>query len=136
AEAIVDVATLTGAVTIALGEKIAGLMGNDDGWIDQVRGAAERAGERVWHLPLPDDYRRNLDSDVADMRNVSSGGGAGTLTAGLFLEEFVGRTPWAHLDIAGTARSSSDDAESTKGGTGYGVRTLVELASTFRSPSR
>src|SRR5262249_19933713 len=111
AEAIVDVATLTGAVTIALGEKIAGLMGNDDGWIDQVRGAAERAGERVWHLPLPDDYRRNLDSDVADMRNVSSGGGAGTLTAGLFLEEFVGGTPWAHLDIAGTARSSSDDAE-------------------------
>jgi leucyl aminopeptidase len=136
ADAIIDLATLTGAVTIALGEKIAGLMGSDDSWIDQVQGAAERAGERVWHLPLPDDYRRNLDSDVADIRNVSSGGGAGTLTAGLFLKEFVGETPWAHLDIAGTARSSSDDAETTKGGTGYGVRTLIELATTFRSPSR
>jgi leucyl aminopeptidase len=136
ADAIVDIATLTGAVTMALGDKIAGLMGNDDGWIEQVQGAAERAGERVWHLPLPEDYRRNLDSDVADIRNVSSGGGAGTLTAGLFLEEFVDDTPWAHFDIAGTARSSSDDADTTKGGTGYGVRTLVELASTFRSPSR
>ena len=70
-----------GAVTMALGEKIAGLMGNDDGWISTVRDAAERAGERVWHLPLPADYRRNLDSEVADLRNISSGGGAGTLTA-------------------------------------------------------
>jgi leucyl aminopeptidase len=136
ADAIIDVATLTGAVTMALGEKIAGLMGNDDGWIDQVRGAANRAGERMWHLPLPDDYRRNLDSDVADIRNVTAGGGAGTLTAGLFLKEFVADTPWVHLDIAGTARSSADDVETTKGGTGYGVRTLVELASTFRSPPR
>jgi leucyl aminopeptidase len=134
ADAIVDVATLTGAVTVALGEKIAGLMGNSDPWIEQVRAAAGRAGERVWHLPLPDDYRRNLDSEVADIRNVSSGGGAGTLTAGLFLKEFVGDVPWAHLDIAGAARSSSDDAEVTKGGTGYGVRTLVELARTFRRP--
>ena len=136
ADAIIDLATLTGAVTMALGEKIAGLMGNDEAWIDQVRGAADRAGERLWHLPLPDDYRRNLDSDVADIRNVTAGGGAGTLTAGLFLKEFVGDVPWAHLDIAGTARSSSDDIETPKGGTGYGVRTLVELASTFRSPAR
>jgi leucyl aminopeptidase len=135
ADAIIDLATLTGAVTMALGEKIAGLMGNDDDWIEQVRGAADRAGERMWHLPLPDDYRRNLDSDVADIRNVTAGGGAGTLTAGLFLKEFVGETPWVHLDIAGTARSSADDVETTKGGTGYGVRTLVELASTFRSPA-
>jgi leucyl aminopeptidase len=136
ADAIIDLATLTGAVTMALGEKIAGLMGNDEAWIDQVQGAASRAGERLWHLPLPDDYRRNLDSDVADIRNVTAGGGAGTLTAGLFLKEFVGDAPWAHLDIAGTARSSSDDVETPKGGTGYGVRTLVELASTFRSPAR
>jgi leucyl aminopeptidase len=134
ADAIIDLATLTGAVTMALGDKIAGVMGSDDGWVEQVQEAAQRAGERMWHLPLPDDYRRNLDSEIADLRNISSGGGAGTLTAGLFLKEFTGDAPWAHLDIAGTARSSSDDAETTKGGTGYGVRTLVELASTFRKP--
>ncbi len=134
ADAIIDLATLTGAVTMALGDKIAGLMGTDDAWVEQVRDAAERAGERMWHLPLPDDYRAKLDSEIADIRNVASGGGAGTLSAGLFLKEFVGDAPWAHLDIAGTARSSSDDAETSKGGTGYGVRTLVELASTFRSP--
>jgi leucyl aminopeptidase len=136
ADAIIDLATLTGAVTMALGEKIAGMMGNDDDWVEQVSAAAERAGERLWHLPLPDDYRRNLDSEIADIRNVTSGGGAGTLTAGLFLQEFTGDTPWVHLDIAGTARASSDDIETTKGGTGFGVRTLVELASTFRSPAR
>ncbi len=134
ADAIIDLATLTGAVVTALGDKIAGVMGSDQAWVAQVQEAAERAGERMWHLPLPDEYRRNLDSEIADLRNVSSGGGAGTLTAGLFLQEFAGDAPWAHLDIAGTARSSSDDAETTKGGTGYGVRTLVELASTFRKP--
>jgi len=136
ADAIVDIATLTGAVTIALGDKIAGLMGSDDAWVAQVTEAAERAGERVWRLPLPDDYRRNLDSDIADIRNVSSGGGGGTLTAGIFLSEFAGAAAWAHLDIAGTARSSSDDAETSKGGTGYGVRTLIELASKFRAPAK
>jgi leucyl aminopeptidase len=134
ADAIIDLATLTGAVTTALGDKIAGLMGSDDAWVTQVSEAAERAGERMWHLPLPEDYRRNLDSEIADLRNISSGGGAGTLTAGLFLKEFAGDAPWVHLDIAGTARSSSDDAETSKGGTGYGVRTLIELASTFRKP--
>ena len=111
-------------------------MGTDDEWVDQVRDAADRAGERVWHLPLPDDYRRNLDSEVADLRNISSGGGAGTLTAGLFLKEFAGDRPWAHLDIAGTARASSDDGDVTKGGTGFGVRTFVELARTFKAPKR
>jgi leucyl aminopeptidase len=135
-DAIVDLATLTGAVTIALGEKIAGLMGTNDAWVEQVSDAAERAGERLWHLPLPDDYRRNLDSEVADIRNVASSGGAGTLTAGLFLKEFVGSTPWVHLDIAGAARASADDADVSKGGTGFGVRTLIELARTFRAPRR
>jgi leucyl aminopeptidase len=134
ADAIIDLATLTGAVVMALGDKVAGVMGSDDTWVEQVQAAAERAGEKMWHLPLPEEYRRNLDSEIADLRNVSSAGGAGTLTAGLFLKEFVGEAPWAHLDIAGTARSTADDAETSKGGTGYGVRTLVELASTFRKP--
>ncbi len=134
ADAIIDLATLTGAVTMALGDKIAGLMGTDDAWVD----AGERGGRarRRAHVAsaaargLP----RNLDSEIADLRNISSGGGAGTLTAGLFLKEFAGDAPWVHLDIAGTARASSEDGETSKGGTGYGVRTLIELASTFRKP--
>jgi leucyl aminopeptidase len=136
ADAIVDIATLTGAVTVALGDKIAGLMGSNDDFVEQVRGAAERTGERVWTLPLPEDYRRNMDSEVADIRNISSGGGGGTITAGIFLKEFAGGKPWAHLDIAGTARSGADDADVSKGGTGYGVRTLVELAASFKKPAR
>jgi len=136
ADAVIDLATLTGAVVTALGDKIAGLMGSDEAWVTQVRDAADRAGERVWHLPLPEEYRRNLDSEIADLRNISSGNGAGTLTAALFLKEFAGARPWAHLDIAGTARSSAEDGEVSKGGTGFGVRTLLELARTFRAPRR
>ena len=133
-DAIVDIATLTGAVTVALGDKIAGLMGTDDGWSAQVREAADRVGERTWPLPLPDDYRKLLDSEVADLRNIGTAGGGGTLTAGLFLREFVNGAPWVHLDVAGTARASADDGYNSRGGTGYGVRTFIELASTFASP--
>jgi len=134
-DAIVDLATLTGACMVALGDKVAGLMGNDDGFVDQVRGAADRAGEAVWPLPLPSDYRKLLESEVADLRNISTGSYGGALTAGLFLKEFVGDVPWAHLDIAGPARAASDDAHVSRGGTGFGVRTIVELASTFEAPA-
>ncbi|MFN2607996.1 MAG: leucyl aminopeptidase [Acidimicrobiales bacterium] len=133
-DAIVDLATLTGACKVALGAKIAGLMGNHQGWVDQVRGAAERAGESVWPLPLPEEYRRSIDSDVADIKNIGSDRWGGALTAGLFLREFVGDVPWAHLDIAGPARSSEDDGYLRKGGTGWGVRTLVELVTSFEVP--
>ncbi len=127
-DAIVDLATLTGACMVALGTKIAGLMGNDDDFVERVEQAAEAAGERVWHLPLPADYRPQLDSNVADLRNIATGRYGGTLTAGLFLKEFVPEgTPWAHIDIAGPAFSSDGDAETPKGGTGFGVRTLLEL---------
>ncbi|MGH6915928.1 MAG: M17 family metallopeptidase, partial [Geminicoccales bacterium] len=105
---LVDIATLTGACTVALGDKVAGLMGNDDAWVGQVREAADRAGEPVWRLPLPSRYRKQLDSDVADLKNIGSAGQAGALVAGLFLKEFVGDTPWAHLDIAGPARAEGD----------------------------
>jgi leucyl aminopeptidase len=132
-DAIVDVATLTGACMVALGARIAGLMGNDDVWIDQVRAAADRVSEAVWPLPLPKEYRKELDSDVADLKNVGGRNG-GALTAGLFLQEFVGDRPWAHLDIAGPSRYESDDAYIAKGSTGFGVRTLVELVSSFRKP--
>ena len=130
-DAIVDLATLTGACMVALGPSIAGLMGNDESLIDEIRAAADRAGERVWHLPLPADYAKQFDSSVADMKNIGGSHG-GALTAGLILQQFVADDiPWAHLDIAGPARADSDDAHITKGGTGFGVRTLIELAATF-----
>ncbi|MHB8467204.1 MAG: leucyl aminopeptidase [Acidimicrobiales bacterium] len=135
-DAIVDIATLTGAVSTALGRGIAGLMGNDDEWVAEVRAAAGRAGESAWHLPLPAEYRREIDSEVADIKNIGTSGMAGTLIAGLFLNEFVGAIPWAHLDIAGTARSESEDGYTAKGGTGWGVRSLVELAVSGRIPKR
>jgi leucyl aminopeptidase len=137
-DAIIDLATLTGAVEIALGSRVAGLLANDDGWRDQVEAAAGKAGERVWPLPLPADYRSFLDSEVADLRNISKSRGGGTITAALFLNEFVGDgIPWAHVDIAGTAWwGEGDQGEFAHGGTGYGVRTLLELARTFTRPKR
>jgi leucyl aminopeptidase len=134
-DAIVDLATLTGACMVALGTKVAGLMGSHDGWLDQVRAAADRAGEPVWPLPLPEDYRKSIDSDVADVKNIGSDRYGGALTAGLFLKEFVDDVPWAHLDIAGPARSGEDETYLRKGGTGYGVRTLLELLRSFEKPS-
>jgi leucyl aminopeptidase len=133
-DAIIDLATLTGACVVALGMKMAGLMGNDERWIGQVRGAADRAGEPIWPLPLPEEYRKDLDSEIADLKNITGTRGGGALTAGLFLSEFAGDVPWAHLDIAGPARASGDDGYIAKGGTGYGVRTLVEVLSTFEKP--
>jgi leucyl aminopeptidase len=129
-DAIVDIATLTGACLVALGQKVAGLMGNDDAWVGQVQAAADRADEAVWRLPLPPDYRKLLDSNVADLKNVGGPYG-GALTAGLFLKEFVGDVPWAHLDIAGPMNSETDDGWLSKGGTAFGVRTFVELVDGF-----
>ncbi|MDP8992014.1 MAG: leucyl aminopeptidase [Actinomycetota bacterium] len=131
ADVIVDVATLTGAQIVALGKKVAGLMGNDEALVKRVQAAAERAGEAVWPLPLPKEYRSHIDSDVADVKNIGKQGEAGSLIAGLFLQEFVDGVPWAHLDIAGPARSECDDGYVTKGGTGFAVRTLLELVESF-----
>jgi leucyl aminopeptidase len=130
--AIVDLATLTGACKVALGDKIAGLMGNDDELVARIGTAADAAGEMVWHLPLPDHLRSKLDSEIADLKNVGGGREGGALIAGLFLQEFVADgIPWAHLDIAGPAESSENDGEVRKGGTGFGVRTLVRFLETF-----
>jgi len=125
--AILDLATLTGACITALGPRIAGLMGTSPALLDAVQAAAERAGEAVWPLPLPEDLRSQLDSDVADLRNIAKVARAGALIAGLFLKEFVDGVPWAHLDIAGPAWADEDDGPVAKGGTGFGVRTLLEL---------
>ena len=92
------------------------------------------SSEAVWHLPLPQEYRKSLESEVADVRNIGTGGYGGALTAGLFLKEFVADVPWAHLDIAGPARAGGDDGYIVKGGTGFGVRTLIELADSFSKP--
>ena len=135
-DAIVDIATLTGAAPVALGRKIAALMGNHLALVEQVRAASERTGEPTWVMPLPDMYRKDIDSDVADIKNIGKAGQAGTLIGGLFLKEFVGDVPWAHLDIAGPARSDEDEGYVRKGGTGYGARTLIELALSFERPKR
>ncbi len=129
---IVDVATLTGASKVALGDHIAGLFGNGGDAVERVEAAAKRAGERVWPMPLPADYRTMIDSTVADMKNTGNRFG-GAITAALLLKEFVGDTPWAHLDIAGPARASKDNGYTLTGGTGFGVRTLVALAQDLAS---
>ncbi|HVA03405.1 MAG TPA: leucyl aminopeptidase [Acidimicrobiales bacterium] len=132
-DAIVDLATLTGACVVALGMSIAGLFGSDEGLIGRVRAASERAGEGTWQLPLPEEYRSHIDSEIADMKNVGKGGQAGAISAALLLAEFVEDVPWVHLDIAGPARSDEDSGILAKGGTGFGVRTLLELLEHYGS---
>ncbi|MDD4874402.1 MAG: leucyl aminopeptidase [Dehalococcoidales bacterium] len=126
-KAIVDVATLTGACVVALGKQCSGILGNNQELIDKVISAGAQAGEPVWQLPLFQDYKEKLKSDVADMKNCGDSGG-GTITGALFLSEFVGDTPWAHMDIAGTSYSDKERKYTIKGGTGIPVRTLVNLA--------
>jgi len=125
--AIVDIATLTGACLVALGEEVAGLMGNNDDLIDKVSAAAAAVGEEVWHLPLPPQYRKQLDSPVADLKNIGAGRLGGALTAGLFLKEFVGDHPWVHLDIAGPVTTDEAKGDLSKGATGFAVRTLLQF---------
>lgn len=124
---IVDVATLTGACVIALGHVASGVMGNDTAFVEAVLDAGERAGERAWRLPLYPEYRSQLDSKVADLKNVG-GRAAGAITGGWFLREFVGETAWVHIDIAGTSWSEKDEPHQIEGGTGAGTRTLIGLA--------
>jgi leucyl aminopeptidase len=128
-DAIIDVATLTGAQRIALGSGVAAVMGNDDLLVNRLIAAGESAGEPLWRLPLVAAYRSQLDSEVADLKNVAAAPAAGTIMAGLFLQEFVDGLPWAHLDIAAPSWSESDDGWLTKGGTGWGARTLLQLLS-------
>jgi leucyl aminopeptidase len=132
-DAIVDIATLTGACLRALGTRVAGVFGTSQPLIDQVLRSADATAEPVWQLPLEHAYRRDLDSEVADLANVG-GPNAGAITAALFLEEFTGGLPWAHLDIAGTAQVDRADSWLTKGCSGFGARLLADLALGFRPP--
>ncbi len=133
-DAIVDIATLTGACQRALGLQSAGVMGNQQALIEQVKAAGERTGETVWQLPLDRRYRSELDSEVADMKNIG-GENAGAITAALFLEEFIDGVPWAHIDMAGTAQSDRDASWRTKGATGYGARLLLDFLTGFTPPA-
>ncbi len=129
--AIIDLATLTGAAMVSLGRDYAALMANNDEWAAQVEQAAESADELVWRLPLPARYRKLLDSPIADMKNIGGPYG-GSITAGLFLQEFVDADiAWAHLDIAGPAFAESATEHGPRGGTGYAVRTLLNLVDSF-----
>lgn len=123
-DCIIDAATLTGACMVALGTRIAGILGNDQKLIDRLIECGKQTGETLWQLPLVEEYEEDIKSSVADIRNVG-GGYAGTISAALFLRHFIGKTKWAHLDIAGPAFSEKNTQYLTRGGTGFGIRTLL-----------
>ncbi len=124
--AVIDLATLTGACVVALGHHATGMMGNDDALMAKLKAAGEATYERVWQLPLFDEYEKQIKSDVADVKNVG-GRWAGAITAGWFLKKFIGDYPWVHLDIAGTAMMEENGDYTQRGGSGVGVRLLVEF---------
>jgi leucyl aminopeptidase len=124
---LVDLATLTGAIVVALGKTTTGLFGAPTAWVEQVERASDRAGDRSWPMPTFDDYKELFKSEIADFSN-TGGRPAGSITAALFLKEFTGDLPWVHMDIAGTAWAEDAKPYQPKGATGVGVRTLVELA--------
>jgi len=125
---LVDIATLTGAATLGLGRQYAALYTRDNKLAQELVAIGESSGERVWHMPLVDDYTDSLESDIADLNHDASKGNysAGSVTAALYLEHFVGDSRWFHLDIAGTGRSETDTGENAKGGTGFGVRFFID----------
>jgi leucyl aminopeptidase len=127
AERVVDLATLTGACVVALGHTHAGLMCNDDEWAAKISAAGEATGELVWRLPLHAEYAKLVNGTLGDLNNAPAGRLAGAITGGEFLHRFAGDTPWAHLDIAGTAWNLGREYAEA-GGSGFGVRLLIELA--------
>ena len=132
-DAIVSIATLTGAALRAFGPLIAAVLGNEQSLVNQAMMSSRRTDESIWQLPLERRYRKQLDSQVADLKNIG-GENAGTITAGLFLAEFVGDVPWVHLDIAGTVRADTSESWRPEGATGFGVRLLADLAQNFTRP--
>lgn len=124
---MIDLATLTGAIIVALGHHHAGLFSNDDELALRLAAAGKAVGEELWRMPLADSYDRDIDSDAADVKNIGGGRAAGSVTAAQFLQRFVNKVPWAHLDIAGMAWSSKDAATVPKGATAFGVRLLDRL---------
>ena len=132
-DAMVDIATLTGACLAALGKKMAGVLGNNQGVVDQLLASSGRTDELLWQLPLFQDYRALLDSNVADMKNVGGPYG-GAITASLFLNEFTNGVPWAHLDIAGPMEADGDNGWLNRGATAFGTRLLIDFVANFKKP--
>ena len=124
--AVIDLATLTGACVVALGHHASGMMGNDENLMGRLKKAGDKTYERVWPLPLYDEYEKLIKSDVADVKN-TGGRWAGAITAGWFLKKFVGNYKWVHLDIAGTAILEEPSDYAQRGGSGVGVRLLTEF---------
>ena len=124
---LVDVATLTGAMSVSLGNVRAGVFGNDQPLVNRVMRAGETSGEKMWQLPMDEEYKELNKSSVADLKN-TGGRGAGAITAAHFIGEFAGDTPWVHLDIAGVSMSDKDSGPVVKGARGFPVRSLVQLA--------
>jgi leucyl aminopeptidase len=137
-QAIVDLATLTGSIVVALGHQMAGMFSNDPGLASHVAAAAEAVGERVWQMPIGETHRRDLDSAIADLRHCVPGRGQpDACQAAAFLREFVGDVPWVHLDIAGMDLHEAADDTQPAGPTGFGVRLLDRLvAARFEDPHR
>jgi leucyl aminopeptidase len=135
AEAVVDLATLTGAVIVALGNTYAGVMSNDDSLAERIRLAGERSGEINWRLPLHEEYGKLIKGRYADLDNAPEARKAGTIVGGMFLSNFAGEVPWAHVDIAGSAWELGRPYVGM-GASGYGVRLLAELARSYAAPSR
>jgi leucyl aminopeptidase len=131
-DAVIDLATLTGAVIVGLGHHRTGLLSNDDQLAEKILKAGEKKGEALWRLPLGEEYTKQLKSQVADIQNIGKRA-AGTITGACFLEEFIGEVPWAHLDIAGTAWNFTDKSYIPKGPSGTGTRTLVEIIRSWKS---
>jgi leucyl aminopeptidase len=132
---MVDLATLTGAVVVALGSHATGMMGTDDTLMESIKSAGDRTGERVWQLPLFDEYSKQIKSDFADLKNVAANREAGSIIGGAFLKEFAGETPWVHLDIAGTAWTRENKPYIPKGATGVGIRLLVDTLEHMSTPA-
>lgn len=126
---VIDLATLTGAVIVALGFRIAGLVSNDESLAKDLRQAGERCAERVWSLPSDEDYREDIKSEKAELKNIGDGRTSGVIAGALFIEHFAKKTPWAHLDIAGTSMIPKRLDYLPKGGTGFGIRLLIEFLS-------
>jgi leucyl aminopeptidase len=124
---IVDLATLTGAIIIALGSEYAGLFSNNDKLSERLMASGEKIDEKLWRLPQNDTFDKMINSDIADMKNISDGRGAGSITAAQFLGRFIGKTPWAHLDIAGVTWTKKDIPTAPRGATAFGVRLLDRM---------
>ena len=126
---VIDLATLTGAIIVALGSEYAGLFSGDDTLADQLLAAGKAVGEPLWRMPISDTIDKELNSDIADMKNVGAGRNGGSIVGAMFVKRFVGELSWAHLDIAGVVWSKKDTATVPKGGTGFGVRLLDRFIS-------